>query len=360
MLQQVFESGEAILSRDVHHDQRFDANHSIFRTNIRSALAVPLRGQDSTLGVLHLDKRDSRRPFDEEDLHLAVIVAQQVAATLHNARLFEEVSRANRELESARDEILRWNQDLEKKVADRTREVAELNRHKDQLLGMVAHDLRTPLAGLLGFAEVAIVGIDGGIEPAKTREDLDIIRTTALEMSELLNDLLDVARIESGKLSVDPRDIDLAALIRAAAPRYARWAEHKQIQFDLHVPAGVQPVCADPKRIQQVLNNLVSNAIKFSNPGALISLGVRREAELVLVSVADTGQGIESVELDKIFASYEQASARATAGEDGSGLGLSIAKKLIEHHGGKIWVESRPGVGSKFTFSLPSTCAISE
>ncbi len=360
ILKQAVQSGEAILTRDAMQDQRFNANQSIFTNNIRSALAVPLLVGDETLGVLHLDKRSVRRPFDQEDLQLAVIVGQQVAAAVANARLFEQISRANEELQEARDEILRWNQELEHKVAERTaevqaqaQEIAELNRQKDQLLGMVAHDLRTPIAAMLGFAEVALAGLDAGIDPDSTREDLGVIRTTAQEMSDLLNDLLDVSRLEAGKVSIDPRPMDLAAMIEAGRRRYEVWAQGKAIGLHMFLPEGALRVQADPKRVQQVLNNLISNAIKFSSKGGTITLALRRSKERAVVSVADTGQGIDPQDLDRIFVSYEQASARATAGEHGSGLGLAIAKKLIEAHGGEIWVESDKGVGSRFSFSLP-------
>ncbi len=360
ILAQALQGGQAILTRDAMRDHRFNANQSVVTNNIRSAVAVPLVVGDEALGALHLDKRSARRPFGQEDLQLAVIVGQQVAAAVANARLFEQISRANQELQAARDEILRWNQELEHKVAQRTeevqaqaREIAELIRQKDQLLGMVAHDLRTPIAAMLGFAEVAIAGLEAGIEPARTREDLDVIRTTAQEMSDLLNDLLDVSRIEAGKVSIDPHDVDIVAQVGGGRRRYEVWAQGKGIGLHLFLPERPLRVRADPKRVQQVLNNLVSNAIKFSARGGTISVTVRRAGERAVIAVADTGQGIDPSEQDRIFVSYEQASARATAGEHGSGLGLAIAKKLVEAHGGEIWVESEKGVGSRFSFSLP-------
>ena len=362
ILKQVLSTGEAIISRDAQQDQRFEANQSIMTNNIRSALAVPLHAQDEVLGVLHLDKRSARRPFESEDLQLAVIVAQQAAATIANLRLFDAIRLANRELEGARDEILRWNQELEHKVAERTHEVqaqaeriAELSRQKDQLLGTVAHDLRTPLTGMLGFAEVAISDLQAGSATEHTLEDLLVIRQSAQEMSELLNDLLDVSRLEAGKLRIEPRPLDLGARIDGDRRRYEMWASSKEIHFSAEIPAAPLWVLADPKRIQQVLNNLVSNAIKFSSPGGTIILGLGAGPDLVEVFVQDTGQGIAPDDLEKVFASYEQTKTLATAGEHGAGLGLSIAKKLVEQHGGEIWVDSRPGVGSRFTFSLPRT-----
>lgn len=351
-------TGEAILTRDAQEDQRFSANQSIYAFNIRSALAVPLRAQDDVLGVLFLDKREARRPFTHDDLQLAVIVAQQVSAALKNARLIDAITRANRELEAARDEILRWNQELEQKVELRTREVqaqaakiAELHQQKDQLLGMVAHDLRTPLTGLVGFAEIAQVDFETG--SAALAEDLQVIRSTALEMGELLSDLLDVSKIEAGKLRICPQDIDVAKLLAEQRRRYELWAQQKGIGFRLDLRGPLPRVQADPRRLQQVLNNLVSNAVKFSSKGGTITLLARDQGDRLELSVADTGVGIDPADMDKVFGRFEQTSAQPTAGERGSGLGLAIAKKLVELHGGQIWVESKRGVGSKFSFSIP-------
>lgn len=357
ILAQALQEGEAILTRDAQEDHRFAANQSIYTFGIRSALVVPLRVQEEVLGVLHLDKRDSRRPFDHDDLQLAAIVAQQVAAALSNARLIDAITRANRELESARDQILRWNQELEHKVEQRTREVqaqaakiAELHQQKDQLLGMVAHDLRTPLTGLLGFAEVALVDLDTG---GPVKEDIEVIRTTALEMNELLSDLLDVAKFEAGKMRLNPQEMDLAAVLAEGRRRYDLWAQAKGIIFRMALRGPLPRARVDARRVQQVLNNLVSNAVKFSSKGGAITLSAREVDGAIEVSVIDTGQGIAAGEVDRIFGQFEQTSAQATAGERSSGLGLAIAKKLVELHGGRIWVESKKGVGSKFTFTLP-------
>ncbi|MCO5165773.1 MAG: ATP-binding protein [Planctomycetes bacterium] len=358
LLAQALQGGEAILIRDAQFDHRVAANQSIHTFGIRSALVVPLRVHDEVLGALHLDKRESRKPFDQDDLQLAVIVAQQVAAALANARLIDQITRANRELEAARDEILRWNQELEHKVEQRTREVqaqaakiADLHQQKDQLLGMVAHDLRTPLTGLLGFAEVALVDLDTG---GPVREDLDVIRTTALEMNELLSDLLDVAKFEAGKIRLALQEVDLAQVLGEGRRRYDLWAQAKGIAFRLALRGPLPRARVDARRVQQILNNLVSNAVKFSSKGGAITLSAREVDGAVEVSVTDTGQGIEPSEIDRIFGQFEQTSAQPTAGERGSGLGLAIAKKLVELHGGRIWVESKKGVGSKFTFTLPT------
>lgn len=358
ILAQVLQSGEAIITKDAQDDDRFAAHQSIYAFNIRSALAVPLRTPTEVLGALHLDKRDARRPFVQEDLQLAAIVGQQVAASVANARLVEALQTTNAELAQAKDELVRWNQELERKVEVRTREVQsqaqkihELHQQKDQLLGMVAHDLRTPLTGLLGFAEVAQADLEAGSD--RLAEDLEVIRATAVEMHELLSDLLDVSKLEAGRLEIAPRSSDLAALLEEQRKRYELWASGKGLT--LRIKAAELPrVRLDPRRFSQVLNNLVSNAVKFSREGGTITIAARAREDAIEVSVADTGQGIDPGDLEKLFARFEQGTGQqATGGERGTGLGLAIAKKLIELHGGTISVESKKGVGSKFTIRLP-------
>jgi signal transduction histidine kinase len=321
---------------------------------------VPLTAREKVLGVLHLDKRDARRPFDEEDLHILVIVCNQAASALANAELIEEITNANRSLEQAKIEIERWNRELEQKVEERTLEIqrqseriAELAKQKDELLGMVAHDLRTPLTGLLGFSEIAIQGLHSKAPIERVKDDIEVIRQTAMEMNELLSDLLDVSKIEAGKLSIAPFPTDIREIVEDSKKRYVLWADSKQIEFRFVCGPSVPKVALDPRRIQQVLNNLVSNAIKFSAAQDAVTLSIQRTQEGVEVSVTDTGQGIAPEELNKLFSRFEQGSQKATRGERGSGLGLAIAKKIVELHGGRIWVESRKGVGSRFAFVLP-------
>jgi signal transduction histidine kinase len=360
LIRQAIDAGEAVITRDAQMDDRFTGNQSIYLYGIRSAITVPFIQRDTVLGVIHLDKRDSRRPFNEEDLHLLVIVAGQAASAIANAELFAQITTANRQLEAAKGEIERWNRDLERKVEERTLEIqrqaeriAELGKQKDELLGMVAHDLRTPLTGLLGFAEIALTGLERGSEPERVKEDLEVIRATAVEMNDLLTDLLDVSKIEAGKVTITPQLTDIYDLIEDSCRRYRLWAETKKIKFAARLAQDIPNVKIDARRIQQVLNNLVSNACKFSSEGDTITLSIVRIEGGLEFSVTDTGQGIPQDDLSKLFKQFEQGSTRATKGERGTGLGLAIAKKIVELHGGQIWVESKKGVGSRFAFTLP-------
>ncbi len=362
ILNQVLREGVAIITQDAQDDKRFAGGDSIAFYSIRSALSVPLKAKEAVLGVVHVDKTTANQPFKEQDLQLLALICDHAASILVNAQLFAELRAANAELRAAKEEILRWNLELEQKVEERTREIARkseeilrLNEQKDELLGMVAHDLRTPITAILGFMDVIVQHIDAGAEIGRIREDVEIVQRIATEMSDLLNDLLDVSKIEAGKITIQRELRSLRPLIEECYATYRFLAEPKGLALKLEIPDGdeIPPVRHDPRRISQILNNLLSNAVKFSRAGDTITLSANRVGNWIVVSVTDTGQGIAPEEIHKIFQRFEQTSTAPTSGERGTGLGLAIAKKLVELHGGKIWVESKPGVGSKFAFSLP-------
>jgi signal transduction histidine kinase len=361
IMNQVLKEGIAIITQDAQDDERFSGGDSIVFYQIRSALSVPLKVKDAVLGLVHLDKLSASQPFQEEDLQLLALICNQAASNLANAQLFEELRVTNAELRLAKEEILRWNLELEQKVEERTREIAakseeilRLNEQKDELMGMVAHDLRTPITSILGFSDVILQHIDMDAEKPRIRDDVKIVGRIAAEMSDLLNDLLDVSKIEAGKITIQREIQSIEPLVLEAYHTYMFLAEPKSLSLQLDMEHGSLPaVSHDPRRIGQVLNNLLNNAMKFSRSGDTITIGAHTMGSTVEISVSDTGQGIAPEEVRNIFQRFEQTSTQAVNGERGSGLGLAIAKKLVEMHEGQIWVDSKKGVGSKFTFSLP-------
>jgi signal transduction histidine kinase len=359
ILTQVLREGKAIITQDAMDDSRFGGD-SIAFYQIRSALSVPLKVKENVLGIVHLDKLTAGQSFKEEDLQVLALICNQAAVNLVNAKLFEEVKLGNQELRKAKEEILRWNIELEQKVEERTREISRqndeikrLNEQKDDVMGMVAHDLRTPLTSILGFTDVILQHLDLGAPPDKIREDTFIIGRIASEMNELLNDLLDVAKIESGKVAIQRECRHIQEIVLECFNTYAFLGESKGLTLKLDVEERLPPVPHDPRRIGQVLNNLLHNAVKFSRSGDTITVSARLGTDGVEVGVADTGFGMAADDLSRIFRRFEQCSTKARTGERGTGLGLAIAKKLVELHGGRIWVESEKGQGSRFTFSLP-------
>ena len=255
--------------------------------------------------------------------------------------LFEEFTRLNNELADAQRELAKKNAAL-----------AELNEQKNRLLGMAAHDLRNPLGVIMSYAKF-LDRIAGAKLDAKELQFVAQIGKSSEFMLRLLEDLLDVSQIESGKLNLALAPVDLAALVDNNVALNRVLAGAKQIDIALEMPAGLPPVQADATKIEQVLNNLVSNAVKYSHPGTMVRVSVVEADGEIVVAVRDQGQGIPEAELSRLFQPFSKTSVKSTAGEKSTGLGLAITRKIVEGHGGRIRVASRVGEGSTFSFSLP-------
>ncbi len=253
------------------------------------------------------------------------------------------------------------NQDItERKLAEvvtaqKNAELVELNDVKNQLLGMAAHDLRNPLS-VVSTASAYLLDDASLRLPEATRADfLRRINSSSRFMLKLIDDLLDVAKIEAGRLDLELREEDLCGLIDDTLALNRMLADKKNIRLDFTPECGLSPLRFDRGKVEQVLNNLVSNALKFSAPGTAVMVKASRVNGSVVVSVRDQGQGIAAKELDRLFKPFGRTSARVTAGESSTGLGLAICRKIVEGHGGRIWAESELGKGSTFFFSLPVT-----
>jgi signal transduction histidine kinase len=353
MLAEVVRSGQAIATSDAMSDQRWAASVSVRVHAIRSAVTVPLQVGDNLVGAVQLYRVGGAIPFDEADVQVTTLVCNHAAAAIANARLVSELKSSNEQLRRAREELVRNNGELEVRVAARTEEVLErsrevmrLGRQKDELLGMVAHDLRTPLTGLLGFVEMLSVGVDQQVPYAELAEDVRMIYGIGSGMATLLNDLLDAARIDAGRL-------ELCLVQAPITPVLSDALETAHVELVLDVAESLPVVPHDPRRIGQVLNNLLHNALKFSDAGGRITVRASWAGEAVRVDVIDTGPGMAEGTLARVFGRFERGEAPADGGSAGAGLGVAISRKLVELHGGRIWAESEPGRGSCFSFSLP-------
>jgi len=254
-------------------------------------------------------------------------------------------------LGSARD--ITERKQAEAEMAQKNAQLVELNEEKNQLLGMAAHDLRNPLS-IVSTASAYLLDDASRLLPeAKRAEFLRRINSGSKFMLRLIDDLLDVAKIEAGRLDLELKDEDLCGLIEENLALNRMLADKKSIRLDFAPEAGLPPLRFDRRKVEQVLNNLVSNALKFSAPGTAVAVRASRVEGKVVVSVRDQGQGIPAEELDKLFKPFGKTSVRGTAGEKSTGLGLAICRKIVEGHGGRIWAESELGKGSVFSFSLP-------
>ena len=231
------------------------------------------------------------------------------------------------------------------------RELFELNQLKNKFLGIAAHDLRNPLASIRGFSELLL---DEDMAPltADQREFVNIIHSLSQDMLNLVNDLLDVSVIESGRLELKLQPGSLKALIEERIRINSILAESKQMRIRQALE-GIPAVLFDSNRMAQVLDNLISNAIKYSPSGSQIFVLLAREERQAVVSVRDQGPGIAAEEQQRLFGEFQRLSSKPTGGEKSTGLGLAIVKKIVEAHSGSIKVQSHPGAGSTFTVLLP-------
>lgn len=284
------------------------------------------------------------RMGNEQTNALRAALKDQAAATRARVErddtLYDEISRLNNELVAMQRELAKQNVELE-----------HLNALKNQFLGMAAHDLRNPLSAILAYSQF-LTDDAGAALSEEQNEFLNTIRTSSEFMLGLVNNLLDVAQIEAGKLHLDAQAVNLGALVRRNIALNRVLAAKKQIEIEL-TETSLPLLLADASKIEQVLNNLISNAIKFSPPRTMIRVNLARADANAVLSVRDQGPGIPPDELDKLFKPFQKTSVKSTASEKSTGLGLSIVKKIVEGHRGKIWVESQVGAGTTFFVTLP-------
>ena len=232
-------------------------------------------------------------------------------------------------------------------------ELTKLNELKNQFLGMATHDLRNPLTIILTCSDLLLTPTSQPLTIETKTDFIQRIRSNAGFMLNLINDLLDITRIESGKLNLDLRLVNMVALVKRNIDLNSILSKTKQIELLFRYSEPIQQVMVDSSRIDQVLNNLISNAINFSSPNSTIEVITTTEGNYVKVAVRDNGLGIAEDDMVKLFKPFEKTSATSTSGEKSTGLGLAIAKKIVESHKGRIWVESKPGVATTAYFTIP-------
>lgn len=258
-----------------------------------------------------------------------------------DTELYNELTRLNNELVTAQREVIKRNIELER-----------LNEVKNQFIGVAAHDLRNPLQVIEGYSQILLEQHFGELTPAQ-HKFISVIRRNSDFMLNLITDLLYISKIEAGKLQLELKETDLIALLERNVELNRLMGGQKQINILFTCREDLPTVVIDAPKIEQVLNNLISNGIKFSHPGTTVEVLVSKREKEVVVSVRDEGQGIPADEINRLFIPFENLSVKSTGGEQSTGLGLAIVKRIVEGHGGRIWVQSEKGAGSNFSFSLP-------
>jgi signal transduction histidine kinase len=276
----------------------------------------------------------------------------------------EEIQQQNRdfvtilsELEEKREQLEELNRQLNdsnRELNEANAKLRELSEMKEEFLALTTHDLRSPLTVISGVISFFTSGRLGELSPEQ-KNMVAMMERNAQSLIELVNDLLDASKLESGTMRLDLTSIDLGSLVDELRETMEPLAREKGITLEIHLPPEVPPVRADRTKLRRILVNLLSNAVKFTGKGGTVEVrGAPEEGGRVRISFSDTGVGIAPEDVERLFDKYEQARSRATRGEKGTGLGLYITKQLVELHGGEIKVKSEIGKGSTFSFTLPA------
>jgi len=320
-------TGEPVEIRDIVDEGSYQSQvrEILIRCGYRSVLAVPLLREDHLLGALAVI-RNSAGEFAPDVIGLLKTFATQSALAIQNARLFREIE-------------------------EKSRELATASRHKSEFLANMSHELRTPLNAIIGFSEVLSERMFGEIN-AKQAEYLADILESGQHLLSLINDILDLSKIEAGRMELEPTDFALPSAIENALTLVKERAHRRGIALVRTVDERLGMIHADERKVKQVLLNLLSNALKFTPEGGQIDVRARVHDGETEISVTDTGVGIAPDDQEAVFEEFRQVGT-ASKKVEGTGLGLAISRKFIELHGGRIWVESQLGKGSTFAFTLP-------
>ncbi|MCA9948626.1 MAG: HAMP domain-containing histidine kinase, partial [Anaerolineales bacterium] len=302
-----------------------DFLHHPLLPETRAGLAVPILLGDSLLGVLGVQAR-TRNRFSDDDVQVQKTLASQVAVAVQNAYLYAE--------------------QLETSAKLRT-----VDRLKTEFLASMSHELRTPLNSIIGFADVLLSGIDGELSD-RMEEDINLIRTSGYHLRDLIGDILDMSKIEAGRVELQYETVNVQKLFEDVVNSARISADKKEIALEYHLEDDIDTIVADRTCLRQILWNIVGNAIKFTDEGSVkISAEMRNKA--FYCYVRDTGIGIHDEDIPIVFEQFRQVDASKASPQRGTGLGMPISKRLVELHGGQIGLQSHPGAGTTFWFSIP-------
>jgi signal transduction histidine kinase len=317
--------GEPTQTADIRSEPPNAGNEVMLRAGYRARLLVPLLHSGEVVGALVV-RRKAPGEFPKSTIDLLQTFGAQSGLAIQNARLFTEIGEKSQQLEVA-------------------------SQHKSQFLANMSHELRTPLNAILGYTELILDDIYGEI-PKKARDVLDRVQRNGKHLLGLINDVLDLSKIEAGQLTLSLTDYSVSEMVHTVITAVEPLATGKKLVLKSELPPNLPMARGDERRLAQVLLNLVGNAIKFTDTGEVAVRASAANGSLT-IAVHDTGPGIPEADRARIFEEFQQVDSSATKKKGGTGLGLAIAKRIVEMHGGRIWVDSKLGEGSTFSISMP-------
>lgn len=321
----------------------FDVEHFVL---------TPILTQNGIIGALFVGNHSNAAAITEGDEELISILANQIGQSLENARLFEEVYAARQILESK-------VQDRTRQLASALEDVQKISKAKSEFISAVSHELRTPLTSIKGYAAILIAGKLGEI-PEKVKERLEKINSHSDNLVKLINDLLDISRIESGRVEMKKEKCDLSNLIENVHDLLMPQMKEKNIQWFKQIDDNVPEMLFDQRQVERIFINLIGNALKFTPKNGTIGVRGRVDRDHVLIEVFDTGIGIAQEDIGKLFDEFYRVENEINQNVKGTGLGLALVKKIVEAHKGKIGVASELNKGTTFHFTLPTTKGIEQ
>ncbi len=312
---------------------------------LTSFCAVPIISQEARLGFIIVGNELPYLRATEGDLEILSILAGQIASGVESAKLYEELWQSHRE--------------LEQRVSERTKELAlaneklkRIDKLKSEFVSAVSHELRTPLTSIKGYAAILMAGKLGEV-PALVKERLEKSNKHSDSLTKLVNDLLDISRIESGKVGMKLEKLKLAEIIDEAVDIVMPQLKEKKMQFSKEIPEELPACLADKLQIERVLVNLLGNAIKFTAEKGKVAIQAAKDKDFLQIDVSDSGIGISEEDLDGIFEEFYRADNAINQKIKGTGLGLPLVKRIIAAHKGRIWAKSKLGKGTSISFTLP-------
>ncbi len=315
--------------------------------DVSSFISVPLLIQNAVSGYLIVGNAAKNRRVSRSDAELLSVLANEIGAAIDNARLYEQLWKSHRDLEARIQERTR-------ELAKANEELVRMNKMKSDFVSAVSHELRTPLTSIKGYANILMSGKLGDVNDA-VKERLGKIDKHSNNLTKLINDLLDIARIESGRVEMMPKAIAVKDLIDGVADLIKPQLKDKGLSLQIEIAPDAKQITADVSQIERVFINLLSNAIKYTPKGGSILVRASSNHTGYRFDVADTGVGIGPDDLPKLFQEFFRANNQTSHEQQGTGLGLSLVKRIIEAHRGKIWVESQVNKGTTFSFTLPKS-----